>query len=289
MAKLQRVATQFGFDLVYSASKEGDDVRVPTGSAMILMQNIRGVGTEIVGKFRVTKGGLYKRSWNGDHIDTEMESGYTVDYGHPSDWAFFLDGKQSTPHDDPSTPWALFGEYEFAPSGERLRHTTFWVRKAAREAEQEAAGKARYEAEQARRLIEDRQALDQLSDRLRARSALATTPPPRPARRRKAAAPTITDADRLRAELARRAGSVIEQGVRVIAPNRFKSYYATLVSAAIAVGADEASLRDEIRRGEVEVLSEEGGYGGSRGFDRSAGSAIAEYVVHDGLRLLPQT
>lgn len=104
-------------------------------------------------------------------------------------------------------------------------------------------------------------------------------------RRPRAAAPS--DATRLRDALAQRAGSVIDGGVRANKedPRRFKSYYATLLSAAAQLGAEELAVVKEIDRGEIEVLTREPGLGRHRGLGGHSDAAILEYIVHDNLTL----
>jgi hypothetical protein len=80
-------------------------------------------------------------------------------------------------------------------------------------------------------------------------------------------------ADHLRAV----SGSVLEFGVRVVGPDRFKSYERVLEDAWVAVGGELEQLFDARRRGDIEILSETAGYGTGRGGKRSV---ILEYVVH---------
>lgn len=105
-----------------------------------------------------------------------------------------------------------------------------------------------------------------------------------PARKRRAPqeAPVAVEGvspETLRAELRNREGSVLDMGVRVLGPDRFKSYKKTLYSAFLAADGNAEDFDQRLRVNDIEVLSEEGGYSpGARAGERAV---VLEYVVHD--------
>lgn len=85
-------------------------------------------------------------------------------------------------------------------------------------------------------------------------------------------------AERLVRQLQEAQGSVLSGGVREVAPRRFKAYESALFSAWARAGGEASDLVEHIRKGDVEVLTEEGGYsGGKMGATRAK---IVEFVVH---------
>jgi hypothetical protein len=87
-----------------------------------------------------------------------------------------------------------------------------------------------------------------------------------------------TAAERLVAQLQSQQGTVIDGAVRVLGPNHFKSYRSILLKAALAAGWERESFEQELRRGEIEVVSEIAGYVGHT-------NPILEYIIHPGLVL----
>lgn len=140
---------------------------------------------------------------------------------------------------------------------------------------------ADFEAAQAAAETRASEAIDRvraIRERAQSQSPEAPVRSARPRRRVEASVPpTVHDA--LLAELRRRSGSVLDRHVRQIDSNRFKSYGSVLHDAFVAAGGTESDLTEALRRGDIEVLTEEGGYGGGRG-PGEARARIIEYVVH---------
>jgi hypothetical protein len=124
-------------------------------------------------------------------------------------------------------------------------------------------------------------------DQARVRAARVAAPAPvvddRPRRRSRAPALVTEPAplsysaglqDALRA----REGSVLDLGVKVLGPAHFKSYASVLRRSWRALGGTDAELDDRMRRGDIEILNEQGGYASGRSDGQRA--SIIEYVVH---------
>lgn len=248
--QITEIAKQFGFKVMVFGidAKEGDFV--PVGSRVLVTW--RASATEEIAHYVTTSSGHLK-TWNGLganpwHIGLEFKEGYLMRPGHYDEWLFILGGRRAHPEDDPSTPWARFGEARWTREGKRQLHTDFWTRKAAREKE-----------EKERRPEQIRRAQVQEQERIRALPSCGEVRAPRPvpSKPRKAPAKTskaaaLTPAELLCSELRARQGSVLDGAVKVIGPNRFKSYYDQLLSASRAVfsklGVDESQLRKIIER-----------------------------------------
>jgi hypothetical protein len=267
MRRLLEIADRYGLQVIYSADPKDDD-RIPRDTPVTVTTFIRGVGTERIAHYRTTAVGYLKPhggfAANPEHISLDFKNGYRIGAGHFSEWPFILDGKPAHPQDDPSQPWARLGTYERTRDGRRMVHTDFYARA---EAAQEA-----HRQEQARQHTAVVAAMHgegfAPASRRTARKHRAETPK---------ASPKRSHAQALIAQLQARQGTVIDGGVRILEPNRFKSYKDTLLRAVVAAGGDRDSAERELRRGEIEVLSEIPGLG--------RGQPIIEYVIHPGLAL----
>lgn len=124
-------------------------------------------------------------------------------------------------------------------------------------------------------------AIEHVAEIRKAAPAPSLTRREKPARVRREAPrvqPVEPDADQLIAALHAREGSVLDRGVRVVGDRRFKSYESVLEHAWRDLGGSDPALAERRRRGDIEVLSEQGGYAGGR--DAGKRAAILEYVVH---------
>lgn len=81
-------------------------------------------------------------------------------------------------------------------------------------------------------------------------------------------------------------GSILERKVKVIAPMRFKSYFSTLATIASNLGIEREALLNHVKRGDIEVLSTEAGYGRDEGLHGQRDAQIIEYAVHPGVESL---
>ncbi len=118
LAQIEAAAEPHGFEVVYSVDTQYPGRRVWPGSGIVVQRFTPGVGTEKIAVFRVTRGGFtaphHGKAGEPDHIHAELVEGYAVNNFHPSEWRFYLGGKPAHPQtDDPATPWALFGDYEY--------------------------------------------------------------------------------------------------------------------------------------------------------------------------------
>jgi hypothetical protein len=125
-------------------------------------------------------------------------------------------------------------------------------------------------------------AIEHVAEIRKAAPATSLTRKEKPARVRREAPrvqPVEPNAEHLIAALHAREGSVLDRGVRVIEDRRFKSYESVLENAWRDLAGSDTALAERRRRGDIEVLSEQGGYAGGRD---AAGkrAAILEYVVH---------
>ena len=264
LRRLQEIAARYGLDVIFIVDQK-DDERVPRDTPVIVSQFTRGVGTENIAQYRTTSVGYLKAhggfAANPEHVSLDFKGGYRISDSHFADWHFFLEGKPSHPDDEPRTPWARLGAYEWTRDGRRVRHTEAY---ALAQAMQDAATNQH----------SSRHAMAAGEPAARRRKASPSRPKAPPSSR---AAPTLSAAQALITALQARQGTVIDGGVRIVGPNRFTSYMDTLMKAVAAAGGGRESAERELRRGEIEVVSEMPGLGRKH--------AIVEYVVHPGLVL----
>jgi hypothetical protein len=269
MRRLLEIAKRYGLEVTFTADPKDDD-RVPKDSPVSVSLFTRGVGTETIAHYRTTSVGYLKPhggfAANPEHVSLDFKNGYRIDEGHFSDWPLILDGKPAHPDDDPHQPWARLGKYEWTSDGRRVPHTEFYTRAEAAQETYKREQTKQHEAVVAAMHGEGATVTPGRAPRAPRKRA---SPPKQP--------PSRTAAQALIAELQARQGTVIDGGVRILEPNRFKSYRDTLLRAVVAAGGDRENAERELRRGEIEVLSEIPGLG--------RGQPIIEYVVHPGLAL----
>ena len=272
------LAKRDGFDVTYS--RDSRDGRIPRDSAVVVSRFIRGRGTEQVAHYRAATSGYEQRP---EHVELSFQRGYFLNRFHPSDGGFSLNGRireeaEGTPMDDLSTRWAAF--YGDRGGRELIEAQDAFQREQEEHAEQTA--RAMHEPMVALRA---RQEAGEVGGIKVARSTGRVRAPRQP--REPVPAPVQTSAERLIHALRAREGSVIDRGVRVIGPNRFKSYFDALRGAWAELGGEPADLEAEMHRGEIEVLTEEAGLGSraGRGVGGNRHATLIEYVVHPDLRL----
>ena len=73
-------------------------------------------------------------------------------------------------------------------------------------------------------------------------------------------------------------GSVLDLGVKVLGAQQFRAYESVLLRAWRASGGSDLQFAEHLRRGDVEILKEEGGYASGRSAGKRA--AILEFFVH---------
>lgn len=264
---LMNIAERYGLEVTFIVDRK-DDERVPKDSPVSVTLFTRGVGTETIANYRTTSVGYLKPhggfAANPEHVNLDFKDGYRISPTHFSEWPFLLGGEPARPDDDPHRPWARLGEYEWTRDGRRVPHTEYYARG--------EAAQAAYREAQAKPFAAVVAAMRGEGEPKRP----ARVPrKPKPAAPR--ALPTRSPAQAVIDELQARQGTVIDGGVRILEPNRFKSYRDVLLKAVAAAGGDRMSAERELRRGEIEVLSEIPGLG--------RGQPIIEYVVHPGLVL----
>lgn len=223
LPEFERFVEAQGFSLIYPVDTVYSDL-VREGTVVQVQRWTRGVGDEVIARYRVTEKG-WLRPRNGKIRDprVQYEEGYVArrDF-HYDDWQFGLAGRRARPGDDPQTRWARLGQYRHDPPPV-------------------AAASAP-----------------------RAASPVPPAPVALPAVVREPAAPRRragrSDAQRLVDALGRRAaagGSILFDvgAVQSVGAGRFRSTYDTLRDAAAALGASDAALYRELRRGEIELLT----------------------------------
>lgn len=274
------IAKRDGFDVTYS--RDSRDGRIPRDSAVVVSRFIRGRGTEQIAHYRAATSGYEQRP---EHVELSFQRGYFLNRFHPSDWGFSLNGRiregaEGSPMDDLSTRWAAF--YGGHGGRELIEAQDAFQREQEEHAEQTA--RAMHEPMVALRA---RQETGEVGGIKVSRSTGRVRAPRQP--REPTPAPVQTPAERLIHALRAREGSVIDRGVRVIGPNRFKSYFDALRGAWAELGGEPADLEAEMRRGEIEVLTEEAGLGSraGRGVGGNRHATLIEYVIHPDLRLTP--
>ena len=126
LRRLQEIAARYGLDVMFIVDQK-DDERVPRDTPVIVSQFTRGVGTENIAQYRTTSVGYLKAhggfAANPEHVGLDFKGGYRISDSHFADWHFFLEGKPAHPEDEPRTPWARLGAYEWTRDGRRVRHT----------------------------------------------------------------------------------------------------------------------------------------------------------------------